>query len=618
MPGRFKFSWPHLAFVLASIVPHGKALAQTETSAAEVPVPPPLLALERRTLPNGLRVVLHEDHSVPNVAVCVTYDVGSRNEAEGQSGFAHLFEHLMFQGSRNVPKGGHFIALSERGGRANGTTNKERTNYFEVVPSSQLSLALWLEADRMRNLALNRANFENQRRVVQEEYRMRYDNRVFAQGLLRLSELVYQGDYAYQHPTIGSMEELDAARFEWAKEFHDRYYLPNNAVLTVTGDFEPVEANRLIDEHFADIERGPEPSPFQSPGRAEQGSERFNVMVDEGAKSPALLLGWAIPPGRTDQRLALELAAQVLTGGESGRLHQSLVIEKASALSVEAWTSGHRATGQFTIRTVVAPLSNVDTAQKWLDGELKRLRLIGPSDEELERARARLETAQLRELETNLSRAIVLGEYEVYFGDAGLLRDDLERYRGIGRDQVKAAAFEYLKDTRRSIVEVYPPGWTRDLGPVITTTTYVVQKGDTLIGIAKKHGTSAQAIAKENRIAVGKPIHPGQRLLVTLGSGGGSRAIVKKHEVKKGDTLIGIAKKYGTTAEAIAKENGISTKKPIHPGQELTVTLEVSSSRKSSTQGAKSTSKKAPPKTSTPKKAVPKKPAPKKAAPKKK
>jgi predicted Zn-dependent peptidase/LysM repeat protein len=580
---------------------------------------PPLLALSRRTLPNGLRVVLHEDHSVPNVAVCVTYDVGSRNETEGQSGFAHLFEHLMFEGSRNVPKGGHFLALSERGGRGNGTTNKERTNYYEVVPSNGLSLALWLEADRMQSLALNRTNFENQRRVVEEEYRMRYDNRVFAQGLIRLGEIVYEGDYAYQHPTIGYIDELDAARFEWARDFHDTYYLPNNAVLSVAGDFELEVANRLIDEHFGDIESGPRPPSFESPGRAEQGSERFNVMVDEAAKSPAVFMGWAIPPARTKERLALELAAEVLTGGQSGRLYQSLVIEKGSALSVDAWTSGQRSTGQFTIRTVVAPLSNADTAEKWLDGELKRLRLIGPSEDELDRARARLETSLLRQLETNQRRAISLGQYEVFFGDANLLRDDLSRYRGITRQDVKAAAFEYLKDIRRSIVEVYPPGWTRDLGPVITTTTYVVQKGDTLIGIAKRHGTSAQAIAKENRISVGKPIHPGQRLLVTLGAGGGPKVIVKKHEVKKGDTLIGIAKKYGTTASAIAKENKISTKKPIYPGQELTITLEVSSShghaKPSNTQ--RSTSKKVPTKKAAPKKAAPKKAAPKKAAPKK-
>jgi LysM repeat protein len=211
----------------------------------------------------------------------------------------------------------------------------------------------------------------------------------------------------------------------------------------------------------------------------------------------------------------------------------------------------------------------------------------------------------VRQLETNQARAILLGEYEVFFGDAGLLQGDLQRYRKIGREQVKAAAFEYLKDTRRSIVEVYPPGWTRDLGPVITTTFYVVQKGDTLIGIAKKHGTSAQAIAKENRINVGKAIHPGQRLLVTLGAGGGPKVIVKRHEVKKGDTLIGIAKKYGTTADAIAKENKISTKKAIHPGQELTVTIEVSSSRG-----------KAPP-TTTPKKGASKNSAPKNSAPKK-
>jgi zinc protease len=569
-------------------------------------------ALRRYTLRNGLRVVLHEDHATPSVAVCITYDVGSRDEGEGQSGFAHLFEHLMFQGSRQVEKGGHALALAGRGGRTNATTNKERTTFLDLLPASQLQLALWLEADRMGTLALGRDAFENQLRVVQEEYRQRYDNRAFAHGRLRLAQLVFQGDFAYEHPTIGSLEDLEASRLEWARDFHRRYYRPENAVLSVVGDFDTETAEAWIEEHFADLEPGGAPKRFEAtPQPFSQASERFLVMVDEGAKTPALLTGWSIPAGRVMDRSALELATEVLAGGESGRLHQSLVIEKASALEVSAWTANERGPGLFAIEAVVAPLSNVDTVQKWLDGELKRLRFIGPSADELHRARARLEMRDLLTLETNEGRATRLGEYEVYFGDASLVQPDLERYRGITPEQVRKAAHTYLKDTRRSTVEVYPPGWARDLGPVITTTTYVVQKGDTLIGIAKKHGTSADAIARENRISKGRPIHPGQRLLVTLGSGSsaGPRAIVKKHVVKKGDTLSGIAMKYGTTAEAIARENRFSTKKPIRPGQELTITVEVSGPQ------GKAAPKATPP-AKAPKATPPAKSAPKKAAPK--
>lgn len=586
--------------------PRAESTDSTPRSATASPLPELQLSIERLTLPNGLRVVLNEDHSSPSVAVCMTYDVGSRNEPEGRSGYAHLFEHLMFQGSRNVGKGEHFKLIAERGGRMNGTTNKERTNYFEVLPSSELELGLWLEADRLKSLALNQENFDNQRQVVQEEYRMRYDNRVFAQAALKLPELVFQGDFAYAHSTIGFMEDLDAAQFAWTRDFHRTYYVPNNAVLTVTGDFDSAVALSLIKKHFGEARPGAEQRPFEgNTSLSRQTSERFLVMVDEQAQSPALFLGWMIPTARTKERRALDLATLVLTGGQSGRLEQSLVLEKASASSVASWTSYDRGPGMFGLKIVVAPLSNVDTVMKWLEGELKRLRLIGPSQEELERARALLEQQRIASLQYNKDRAVALGEYEVYFGDANLLLTDLGEYRAISTEDVRKAAQAYLKDTRRSIIEVYPPGWVRDLGPVITTTTYVVQRGDTLIGIAKKHGTTADDIAKQNRIAKGRPIHPGQRLLVTLGSksGGGPKVIVKTYEVKKGDTLIGIAKKFGISATDLAKENKLSTKKAIFPGQQLTITLEVGKTNQAKSQRGNSEKKAQP------------KPAPKKATP---
>jgi predicted Zn-dependent peptidase len=217
------------------------------------------LSIQRATLDNGLRVVMNVDHSSPNVAVCVTYDVGSRNEEVGKAGFAHLFEHMMFQGSANVQKGQHFTLITARGGTLNGTTSTDRTNYFEMLPSSELSLGLWLEAERMKSLAVTAENVENQRAVVQEEYRMRVSNQAYAEGRMRLRALAFEGYFPYGHDPIGIMADLDAAKLEYVAAFHAAYYAPDNAVLAISGDFDTDQAMTLVREYFGDARRRPEP-----------------------------------------------------------------------------------------------------------------------------------------------------------------------------------------------------------------------------------------------------------------------------------------------------------------------------------------------------------------------
>src|SRR6266852_2245633 len=220
----------------------------------QVPVTP----IEQFTLDNGLRVVLNEDHSVPVVSIAVYYDVGSRNEREGRTGFAHLFEHMMFQGSENVPKAAHFQYVSNAGGTMNGTTSSERTNYFETLPANQLPLALWLESDRMRSLKVTQENLDNQRQAVQEEKRLRYDNQPYINAFLLVNELIFKNP-ANAHSTIGSMEDLDAATIDDVREFFRIYYAPNNAVLTIVGDLEIAEARELVEKYFAGIPRQPDP-----------------------------------------------------------------------------------------------------------------------------------------------------------------------------------------------------------------------------------------------------------------------------------------------------------------------------------------------------------------------
>ncbi|MET0647715.1 MAG: pitrilysin family protein, partial [Pyrinomonadaceae bacterium] len=293
----------------------------------------PQAPIELYTLGNGLRVVLSEDHSVPVVSVAVYYDVGSRNEREGRTGFAHLFEHMMFQGSENVPKAGHFQYVFNNGGTMNGTTSSERTNYFETLPSSQLPLALWLESDRMRSLKVTQENLDNQRDAVKEEKRLSYDNRPYSSAFLRLNELVYRNP-RNAHSTIGSMEDLDAATVEDVQEFFRIYYAPNNAVVTIVGDFDSAEARALVEKYFASIPPQPAPPPVDVSEPAEV-TARSELYRDPFAQLPAIMLGWKVPARRTPDFYALSLGSDLLLDGDSSRLYQRLVKDEESVVGIQ-------------------------------------------------------------------------------------------------------------------------------------------------------------------------------------------------------------------------------------------------------------------------------------------
>ena len=253
----------------------------------------PPTAIKQFTLANGLRVILCEDHVSPVVSVALYYDVGSRNEKTGRTGFAHLFEHMMFQGSENVPKAAHFQYIFNAGGTMNGTTSTERTNYFETLPASHLPLALWLESDRMRSLKVTQENLDNQRNAVQEEKRLRYDNQPYVNAFLRINELIFKNP-ANAHSTIGSMEDLDAATIDDVQEFFRIYYAPNNAVLTIAGDFEEQEALTLVRHYFESIPSQPTPPPVDV-SEPEDVAQTQEIFYDKLAPAPAFVLGWKIP-----------------------------------------------------------------------------------------------------------------------------------------------------------------------------------------------------------------------------------------------------------------------------------------------------------------------------------
>lgn len=426
---------------------------ESTTESAESPLA--RLPIDRRTLDNGLRVVLSPDRTVPTVAIALYYDVGSRNEERGRSGFAHLFEHMMFQGSANVGKGEHFQLIMNRGGSLNGTTSADRTNYFETLPSNELALGLWLEADRMRSLAVTAENFENQRQVVKEELRQSYMNQPYAMSGLRINELAYGSYWPYAHSTIGEMQDLDNAPLEAVQAFFDAWYKPNNAVLSIAGDFDPDEAMALVERYFGGIARGPVP-PYEPPELQPQTAERRESMPDQHAELPAFHIAYPIPPSRTDDHYALELLGLILGDGQSSRLYQKLVKEDEICQQISVGTDDRRGPDLFSVFAIMARGHEPAEAQTAVFEELARVGQRGVTARELEKAHNRVRAYFVFGLQTNMSRARQLAEFEMYWGDAELIRAELDRYLAVTRDDIQRVANRYFEPTSRTVLDVLP------------------------------------------------------------------------------------------------------------------------------------------------------------------
>lgn len=414
----------------------------------------PHTPIKQFSLDNGLRIVLNEDHSVPVVSVAVYYDVGSRNEREGRTGFAHLFEHMMFQGSENVPKAAHFQYISNAGGTMNGTTSSERTNYFETLPASQLPLALWLESDRMRSLAVTQENLDNQREAVKEEKRLRYDNQPYVNGFLRLFEMSFKNP-ANAHSTIGSMEDLDAATVEDIQKFFRIYYAPNNAVLAVAGDIDQAETLALIEKYFATIPRQPEPPPVDV---AEPTGVAVNqdAYLDKLAPVPAFALGWKIPERRSPDFYALSLASHLLFEGESARLYQKLVKGEESVVQIQGGIDERR--GPSGLFIVVIPKPDREGAQirDTIFEEIRQLATSGPSEEEMEKLRNNLFLASVRSRQSSLYRAQQLAEFTLYDNDPELFNTDLQTYLDVTAAQIRDSVAQYLDTDDRVLLDIVP------------------------------------------------------------------------------------------------------------------------------------------------------------------
>jgi predicted Zn-dependent peptidase len=414
----------------------------------------PHIPIEQFTLANGLRVVLSEDHSVPVVSICVYYDVGSRNERTGRTGFAHLFEHMMFQGSENVPKAAHFQYIFNSGGTMNGTTSSERTNYYETLPANQLPLALWLESDRMRSLKVTQENLDNQRNAVQEEKRLNYDNRPYSNAFLRLNELIYQNP-ANAHSTIGSMQDLDDATIEDIREFFRIYYAPNNAVLVICGDFDQQEARALVEKYFATIPRQPVPPPVDVSEPLEVAAPA-ETYPDPFAQLPAIMLGWKAPARRSTDAYALTLASELLLEGESSRLYQKLVKGDESVVAVQGGIGERRGPSSLYLFAIPKPGRTTEEIRRTVNEEIARLASEGPSAEEMEKLRNSLLNDAVRGRQTTMYRAQRLAEYTLYDGDPHLVNTEIEHYLDVTPEQIKEVVARYLHTDNHALIEIVP------------------------------------------------------------------------------------------------------------------------------------------------------------------
>jgi predicted Zn-dependent peptidase len=426
--------------------------------------PPPatggLTATEHR-LANGLRVVLSEDHLTPVAAVCLWYDVGSRHEVAGRTGLAHLFEHLMFQGSAQVKGNGHFELVQGAGGSLNGSTSFERTNYYETMPAHELELALWLEADRMGSLltALDDESMENQRDVVKNERRQRYDNVPYGTAFEKLTAMAYPEGHPYHHTPIGSMADLDAASLEDAREFFRTYYAPNNAVITVVGDIDPEQTLAWIEKYFGSIPGHDGKKPPRDGTLPDVIGEQKREVVEEDVPSRALMAAYRLPHDGARECDAADLALTALGGGESSRLNKRLV--RRDRLAVGAGFGLLRLAGAPSLGWLdVKASGGVEVAQieEAVDDELRRFAEEGPTPEEMERAQAQLEREWLDRLATVGGRADELCRYAVLFGDPQLALTAVQRVLEITAEEVRQVAAARLRPDNRAVLVYEPTG----------------------------------------------------------------------------------------------------------------------------------------------------------------
>jgi zinc protease len=417
------------------------------------------LPFSKHTLDNGLDVLLHEDRSCPIVAVNLWYHVGSKNERPGKTGFAHLFEHLMFEGSEHYDRG-YFHPLQAAGASLNGSTNADRTNYWEVVPANALELALWMESDRMGYLlpALTEAKFSNQRDVVLNERRQNYENRPYGLASMAILAGLFPPDHPYHWATIGEIDDLHALQLDEVQAFFRRYYHPANASLAIAGDIDRENALSLARSYFGDIAPGPRAEPVLAAATIDDDARQ---LLEDRVELPRLYMSWLSPAmfGRDDAEL--DLAADLLANGKTSRLYRRLVFETRIATDVSSGQNSREIAGFFQVTATAAPGHSLEEVEAVIIDEIARLADLGPIGEEMERGRAQAEAQFVYRLQTVGGfggKSDQLNAYNVFVGDPGYFERDLERYRAVTPASLQSAVDRYVRSAHRLTLSVVPRG----------------------------------------------------------------------------------------------------------------------------------------------------------------
>ena len=426
----------------------------TAASGAQTSSPVRPIQFSDTRLSNGLRVIISEDHFAPVYAIAVSYSVGSKDERAGRTGFAHLFEHMMFKGSDNVGPGEHFFLVFNNGGSMNGTTNTDRTLYFEVMPRNQLDLGLFLESDRMRSLAITKENLDNQRQAVQEERRLRLDNQPYGKSVERFNELVYDNP-AYHHSVIGSMEDLNAATVDDVAAFFRTYYAPNNAVVAIVGDVDTKDTLARVEKYFGNIPRQPAPAPVDLTEPEPKG-ERRETMQDRLARLPQLNIGYKIPPATHADWPALSALGQILGGGESSRLYQRLVKTQELCANIGSGSTQRMGPGLFTITCAVRPGKTVEDAETVIAEEVARVQTAAVTAEELQRVRSSSRRGSVAIRESTLTRAQSLADNAALYNDPNRINTVNEKIAAVSATDVQRVAARYLQSANRVVVQTLP------------------------------------------------------------------------------------------------------------------------------------------------------------------
>jgi len=417
------------------------------------------ISFSKHTLANGLDVLLHEDHACPIVAVNLWYHVGSKNERPGHTGFAHLFEHLMFEGSQHHD-GGYFQPLEGAGASLNGSTNADRTNYWEVVPTNALELALWMESDRMGYLlpALTEAKFSNQRDVVLNERRQNYENRPYGLAPMAVLAALFPADHPYHWTTIGEIADLNAVRLDEVHAFFRRYYHPANASLTLAGDIDPDAALALVAAHFEGIEPGERVEAVRADAALES---EIRLRLEDRVELPRLYLAWLTPAMFADGDAELDLASDLLANGKTSRLYRRLVFEQRMATDVSAVQNSREVGGFVQLVATAAPGHTLSEIERAILEEISTLAADGPTDEEIERGRVQAEAQFMFRLQTVGGfggKSDQLNAYNVFVGDPGYFDRDLARYQTVTRTSIQQTVQRYLDPIRRVTLSIVPRG----------------------------------------------------------------------------------------------------------------------------------------------------------------